>query len=65
MGLENFIDPTNASAMTAASCLRETLKLWLSRIDPPPTWEELAKAVELFDPNIAAEIKSKLLLNFN
>ena len=57
--LENFEDLIDASR-TKASCLRETLKLWLNRVDPPPTWEELAKAVDPFDPNIAAKVRSRL-----
>ena len=59
LGLEDVEDSINASTETsAASCLRETLKLWLSRVDHPPTWEELAGAVEPFDVNIASRVKS-------
>lgn len=57
LGLGNLEDHINASTRTEASSLRETLKLWLSRVDPPPTWEELAKAVKQFDSDIAAEIR--------
>ena len=57
LGLDNFEESVKASAKTAPSCLRETLKLWLSRTDPPPTWKELAEAVEPFDSEIAAKIK--------
>ena len=28
------------------SCLREMLKVWLKRVDPPPSWSAIAKAVE-------------------
>ena len=56
LGLDNFEESINASTRTEASRLRETLKLWLSRVDPPPTREELAKAVEPFDPNIARSL---------
>ena len=60
LGLEDITNSFNASIETsAASCLRETLKLWLNRVNPPPTWEELAEAVELFDAKIAANIKSQ------
>lgn len=55
--LDKFQDSIMASATTAPSCLRETLKLWLNRVDPPPTWKELAEAVEPFDSDIAAKIK--------
>ena len=58
LGLDNFQDSIKALAQTAPSCLRETLKLWLNRVDPPPTWKELAEAVEPFDSDIAAKIKA-------
>ena len=57
LGLDNFEESVKASAKTAPSCLRETLKLWLSRAEPPPTWKELADAVEPFDSEKAAKIK--------
>ena len=57
LGLDKFQDSVKAAAQTAPSCLRETLKLWLDRVDPPPTWKELAKAVEPFDSVVATEIK--------
>ena len=39
--------------------LREMLILWLSQVDPPPSWEALAEAVEPFDSQIATKIKSQ------
>ena len=56
LGLCDFEDSVKATAKTPASCLREMLKLWLNRVDPPPTWKELAEAVEPFDGDIAAKI---------
>ena len=41
----------------ARDCLRETLNLWLVRAIPPPTWEELAEAVEPTDQTIAHKIR--------
>ena len=58
LGLVDFEDSVKASAKTAPSCLRETLKLWLNHVDPPPTWQELAEAVKPFNSDIAARIKS-------
>ena len=58
LGLDNFEDSVKASAKTAPSCLKETLKLWLNRVDPCPNWKELAEAVEPFDSDIAAKIKA-------
>ena len=47
-----------ASAKMERSYLRETLKLWLNRVDPPPTWKELAEAVEPFNSDISVKIKA-------
>ena len=47
----------------ANSCLRVMLIEWLKRIDPPPTWSELADAVELFDESKADEIRTRYLAN--
>ena len=40
-------------------CLREMLSEWHKRVDPPPSWEELAGAVELTDQGIARKIREK------
>ena len=37
--------------------LYETLQEWLNQTDPPPTWHELAEAVEPFDRSKAQEIR--------
>ena len=39
--------------------LRETLKEWLKQTDSPPTWRELAEAVESFDHDKALVISYK------
>ena len=59
LGLNDFEDSVKATAKTLPSCLREMLKLWLNRVDPPPTWKQLAEAVEPFDGDIAAKIKKQ------
>ena len=38
-------------------CLREMLSEWHKRANPPPSWEELAGAVELTDQGIARKIR--------
>ena len=38
-------------------CLYETLQEWLNQTDSPPTWHELAEAVEPFDRSKAQEIR--------
>ena len=44
----------------STSCLREMLRIWLSRVDPPPSWSAIAEAVEfLGDENLATHLRSK------
>ena len=58
LGLIDFEDSVKALAKTAPSSLKETLKLWINRVEPPPTWKELAEAVDPFNSDIAAKIKA-------
>ena len=39
--------------------LREMLRVWLGRVDPPPSWRALAEAVEPFDTQVAAKMMSQ------
>ena len=42
------------------ACLREMLRIWLSRVDPPPSWSAIAGALEhLGDENLADHLRSK------
>ena len=48
------------NAKDSTSCLREMLRIWLSRVDPPPSWSAIAEAVEfLGDENLATYLRSK------
>ena len=38
--------------------LREMLRLWLSHVDPPPSWRALAEATEPFNTQVADKIWS-------
>ena len=40
----------------ASDCLREMLRAWLKQVDPPPSWQMLASAVEPFDRATAEKI---------
>ena len=40
----------------ASDCLREMFCAWLQQVDPPPSWQALAKAVEPLDPAVAEKI---------
>ena len=44
-----------------SDCLREMLKLWLSQKDRIPSWEALAEAVEPFNDQVAAKVKSQCM----
>ena len=37
-------------------CVREMIKRWLKQVDPPPSWEDLAEAVNEFNPSLARKI---------
>ena len=42
----------------ASDCLREMFCTWLQQVNPPPSWQALADAVELLDPAIAEKIRT-------
>ena len=51
------LDAIEAShANQVNKCLREMLKAWLNTVDPPPSWECLAKAVKEINKKKAEEI---------
>ena len=44
----------------STSCLREMLRTWLSRVDPPPSWSAIAEAVEFLGyENFASHLRSE------
>ena len=45
----------------ATNCLREMLIIWLKQVDPRPSWEALADAVEPIDPRKAEEIRERCM----
>ncbi len=43
-------------------CLGAMLDVWLARLNPPPTWEALAEAVEFVGKgNVAQKIREKYI----
>lgn len=40
-------------------CLMKTVKIWLKREDPPPTWDELINILEFVDQNVAEAVKKQ------
>ena len=48
------------NSSNSSSCLREMLRIWLSRVDPPPSWSAIAEAVGfLGDENLATHLRSQ------
>ena len=42
------------------ACLREMLRMWLSRVDPPPSWSAIVEALDnLEHQDIAQHIRTK------
>ena len=39
--------------------LREMIRIWLTRIDPDPSWEQLVEKLKVINQSIAAEIFQK------
>ena len=37
-------------------CVREMIKSWLKQVDPPPSWKDLAEAVQIINPGLAEKI---------
>ena len=57
-GLLRQIKTDNAGDSRA--CLREMLRAWLKRSNPPPTWSELKEALESQgNDDIASQIRAK------
>ena len=51
-------------AKDSTSCLREMLRIWLSRVGPPPSWSAIAEAVEFLGyENLAAHLRSEYSCN--
>ena len=44
------------------SCLREMLKIWLKRSEPPPSWEELCEALNVVgEEKLAKNLKENYI----
>ena len=47
------------NAGDSKACLREMLRVWLSRVDPPPSWSAMADALDtLGHEDIATRLRS-------
>jgi hypothetical protein len=44
----------------SASCLGEMLRIWLTQVEPSPTWLAMADAIESAgDPGLARDLRTK------
>ena len=66
IGILLGIDPGRLDAIKSAenntpqSCLREMLKIWVTRVSPPPSWAAIAEAIEqIGDQQLAVELRTK------
>ena len=61
IGIQLDIDDGRLSSIKAdnngdsTSCLREMLRIWLKRVKPKPSWEEMIEALECLGEQLLAE----------
>ena len=57
--MKHVLDKIQSDEEGVEDCLREMLSQWLNQVDPPPTWKDLADAVDAVDPKKAKEIREQ------
>ena len=67
IGIFLEVDPHRLESIKIAehhntqNCLREMLKIWLKKINPPPSWSAITDALEcLGEEQLARDLKSKI-----
>ena len=54
------LDNIKADNHTVQNCLREMLRIWLTRLSPPPSWAAIAEAIEVLgDQKLADQLRTK------
>lgn len=62
LGLSNgVLEGIKADESDMDGRLRAMLTEWLKQVHPPPTWAQLANAVELFDKAKAEELRNSCI----
>ena len=46
---QGLLENIKADNKDSNGCLREMLKVWLKRADPPPSWSAVVSAVEVLE----------------
>ncbi len=54
---EEELENAQSSGSTPSDCLKSMLKVWLRRVDPPPTWKAILEVVEFLNPELALKLK--------
>ncbi len=49
------------SGPTPSKCMKDMLRAWLKREDPPPTWKAILEVVDFMEPELALKLKQKAL----
>ena len=42
-------------------CMMSMFQVWLSRKEPPPTWRAILEVVDFMDPQLANQLRQKIL----
>ena len=57
---ERLDDIKTAENNKPQSCFREILKIWVTRVSPPPSWAAIAEAIEVLgDQKLADQLRTK------
>ena len=56
---KHVLDRIKSDEEGVHDCLQEMLSEWLKRIDPPPSWKDIADAVEMVDSVKSEEIRKR------
>ena len=56
---KHVLDKIESDKQRVNDCLLEMLSEWLKQVDPPPTWNDIADAVERVDLLKAEEIRKR------
>lgn len=55
---ETTLEQIEADYDHCSDCVREMIKQWLKQVNPRPTWNALAGAVQAFDSGLVKKIRS-------
>ena len=56
---DGTLSTIKADEQKALGRLREMLRAWLRRTEPPPTWTDMVEAVALINPSLGDSLRTK------